>query len=167
MAWCHQASSHYQNQCWPSFMLPYGVTRPQWVKRGLIQNITTLRHRLHNKHYNKQLLSPFPCICIYDFVNKVWLNSLRPGDVYTSVNWVITGSGIGLFGPYGAVDNKSALFQVIIYYLNQWWHSSLMPRPQWVKHDIIFNTLNYSYIRVHFLQNTYMRHHAVCPKGMM
>ena len=32
MAWCHQAPSHYLNQCWPSFMLPYGVTRPQWVK---------------------------------------------------------------------------------------------------------------------------------------
>ena len=27
MAWCHQASSHYLNQCWPG----YGVTWPQWV----------------------------------------------------------------------------------------------------------------------------------------
>ena len=26
MAWCHQATSHYLNQCWP-----YGITRPQWV----------------------------------------------------------------------------------------------------------------------------------------
>ena len=32
MAWCHQATSHYLNQCWPWSMLPYGVTRPQWVK---------------------------------------------------------------------------------------------------------------------------------------
>ena len=31
MAWCHQATSHYLIQCWPSFMSPYGVTRPQWV----------------------------------------------------------------------------------------------------------------------------------------
>ena len=31
MAWCRQATSHYQSQCWPSFMSPYGVTRPQWV----------------------------------------------------------------------------------------------------------------------------------------
>ena len=31
MAWCRQATSHYLNQCWPSFMSPYGVTRPQWV----------------------------------------------------------------------------------------------------------------------------------------
>ena len=31
MAWCHQATSHYLNQCWPRSMSPYGVTRPQWV----------------------------------------------------------------------------------------------------------------------------------------
>ena len=31
MTWCHQATYHYQNQCWPSSMLPYGVTRPQWA----------------------------------------------------------------------------------------------------------------------------------------
>ena len=33
MAWCHQATSHYLSQCWPRFMSPYGVTRPQWVNR--------------------------------------------------------------------------------------------------------------------------------------
>ena len=32
MAWCRQATSHYLNQCWPSSVLPYGITRPQWVK---------------------------------------------------------------------------------------------------------------------------------------
>ena len=32
MAWCHQATSHYLSQCWPRFMSPNGVTRPQWVK---------------------------------------------------------------------------------------------------------------------------------------
>ena len=31
MAWCHQATSHYLNQCWPRSMSPYGVTRPQRV----------------------------------------------------------------------------------------------------------------------------------------
>ena len=33
MAWCRQATSHYLSQCWPRSMLPYGVTRPQWVKK--------------------------------------------------------------------------------------------------------------------------------------
>ena len=32
MAWCRQATSHYLSQCWPRYMSPYGVTRPQWVK---------------------------------------------------------------------------------------------------------------------------------------
>ena len=32
MAWCRQATSHYLNQCWPRSPMPYGVTRPQWVK---------------------------------------------------------------------------------------------------------------------------------------
>ena len=32
MAWCRQAPSHYLNQCWRRSLLPYGVTRPQWVK---------------------------------------------------------------------------------------------------------------------------------------
>ena len=33
MAWCHQAASHYLSQCCPKSLSPYGVTRPQWVKR--------------------------------------------------------------------------------------------------------------------------------------
>ena len=32
MAWCRQATGHYLNQCWPRSQMPYGVTRPQWVK---------------------------------------------------------------------------------------------------------------------------------------
>ena len=41
MAWCLLATSHYLGQCWPRFMSPYGVTRPQWVlkqgRNGLVQ----------------------------------------------------------------------------------------------------------------------------------
>ena len=33
MAWCHQAPSHYLNQCWPSSVSPYGFTGPQWVEK--------------------------------------------------------------------------------------------------------------------------------------
>ena len=35
MAWCCQATSHYLSQCWPRSLLPYGVTRPQWVNLGV------------------------------------------------------------------------------------------------------------------------------------
>ena len=30
--WLGQAPSHYLNQCWPSFMRLWCVSRPQWVK---------------------------------------------------------------------------------------------------------------------------------------
>ena len=33
MAWCHQATSNYLNQSWQRSLPPYGVIRPQWVKR--------------------------------------------------------------------------------------------------------------------------------------
>ena len=32
MVWCRQATSHYLSQSWLRSMLPYGITRPQWVK---------------------------------------------------------------------------------------------------------------------------------------
>ena len=35
MAWRHQATSHYLNQCWPRSLPPYGITRPQWVNTRL------------------------------------------------------------------------------------------------------------------------------------
>ena len=31
MVWCRQVTRHYLNQCWPKYMSPYGVTRPQRV----------------------------------------------------------------------------------------------------------------------------------------
>ena len=31
MTSCHQATSHYLSQCWLISVLPYGVSRPQWV----------------------------------------------------------------------------------------------------------------------------------------
>ena len=35
MAWCCQTTSHYLSQCWPRYLSPYGVTRPQWVNSSL------------------------------------------------------------------------------------------------------------------------------------
>ena len=35
MAWCRQATSHCLSQCWPRFLLPYGVTRPERVNAEL------------------------------------------------------------------------------------------------------------------------------------
>ena len=41
MAWCRQAANHYLSQCWPRYMSPYGVIRPQWVKEGKIYSLSS------------------------------------------------------------------------------------------------------------------------------
>ena len=46
MAWCRQATSHYLSQCWPSSMLPYGITRPQWVNPWYIPRNVHMVHVL-------------------------------------------------------------------------------------------------------------------------
>ena len=54
MAWCHQATSHYLNQCWPRSLLPYGVTRPQWVKDKpgaiIVNSLITVESDLETHH---------------------------------------------------------------------------------------------------------------------
>ena len=54
MAWCHQATSHYLNQCFPRSLSPYGVTRPQWVKA-------------HPSHANP-LICSWPQSCWWRFI---------------------------------------------------------------------------------------------------
>ena len=37
MAWCRQATSHYLSQCSSRSLSPYGIARPQWVKRKQLE----------------------------------------------------------------------------------------------------------------------------------
>ena len=60
MAWCHQATSHYLSQCWPRSLSPYGITRPQWVKKNnLCWSICTLSWNTHlcRKFVNESFLA--------------------------------------------------------------------------------------------------------------
>ena len=50
MAWCHQARSHYLNQCWTSSISPYGVTKPQWVLKHMV---AYFRKRHYIKHLSR------------------------------------------------------------------------------------------------------------------
>ena len=64
MAWCHQATSHYLNQCWPRSMSPYGVTRPQWVNEismSLIVIYCTLGIILFSVWKHGSRGSAYPC----------------------------------------------------------------------------------------------------------
>ena len=55
MACCLTAPSHYLSQCWPRSLLPYGVTRPQWVKlvNGPRESTKIYLHKHNNTQHNK------------------------------------------------------------------------------------------------------------------
>ena len=73
MAWCRQATSHYLSQCWPSFLSPYGVTRPWRVnilrpaRRSMYmrQWIESSLYPLHWRHNGRDSVSnhqPHDCL---------------------------------------------------------------------------------------------------------
>ena len=108
-AWCRQATSHYLSQCWPSFLVPYGFTRPQWVK-GTFTIFPTAFQLLHKfmpsfiTFFSHSYLTSKISMPLYDFENenekkidsvtptpeflqdkqhaKKPVNSLRPSDAY-------------------------------------------------------------------------------------
>ena len=60
MAWCHQGTSHYLGQCWPSSMSLYGVTGTQWVNYRHIMTLLSMHHwklyQLHDWRVSKTLM---------------------------------------------------------------------------------------------------------------
>ena len=87
MGWCHQATSHYQSQCWPSSMSPFDVAGPQWVKENL-----------HKHDHQYQVIYPMAVFwqCFQKFSIQNIQKKIRPGDPHVSLNWAIFGSGNGL-----------------------------------------------------------------------
>ena len=72
MAWCRQATGHYLNQCWPRSPMPYGVTRPQWVKIFINWTIRVVK-------YEVCLTWMFFCLLSHDTIqiqNLYCINSL-------------------------------------------------------------------------------------------
>ena len=73
MAWCHQATSHYLSQYWPKSLLPYGVTRPQWVNLVHLSlllldqnaNYHTPTNEVEEGLLASLCLSICPFICLY------------------------------------------------------------------------------------------------------
>ena len=39
MACCYQATSYYLSQCWPRYMSPNGINRPQWDNHWLLGDL--------------------------------------------------------------------------------------------------------------------------------
>ena len=55
MAWCRQATSHYLHHCWPRSKTPYGVIRPQWVKK---ESSNSNRANFWQNQFRSLLCSP-------------------------------------------------------------------------------------------------------------
>ena len=59
MAWSRQATSHYLSQCWLSSLSPYGVTKPQCVKKNTFWPCYNLNSVLQNTqllYYNALII---------------------------------------------------------------------------------------------------------------
>ena len=66
MAWYCQATSHHQNQCWPRYMSPYGVTGPQWA-----HDIINQYHHYVEMFENMNIWNVCQ-LCSGECVFKVW-----------------------------------------------------------------------------------------------
>ena len=87
MAWCQQASSHYLNQCWPRFMLPYGVARPQWVNWPALGDSIWILVKAFMVHWVgiKELTDHYLNQC-WLIVN--WNRSLWSSEVWTTAIFI-------------------------------------------------------------------------------
>ena len=107
MAWCHQAPSHYQIQCWTRSMPPYGITGPQWVNFSFCnmqdtqvlilyeEGFNTLRQKQNGRHFADDI---FKCI---------FLNENRWVSINISLKFVLK----------GRINNIPALVQIMAWRL--------------------------------------------------
>ena len=79
MAWCHQAPSHYLNQCWPRSMTPYDVTRPQWVKLLKFHGKLNWPHMMY--------IISFEIMNTHSNLKHVWLDVASPLLVVMNWHW--------------------------------------------------------------------------------
>ena len=103
MAWCLQATSHYLSQCYPSYMSPYGVTRPQWV--------ITLQLRQNGSHFGDHIFKLIFLHKNWRILNQISLICFLRVQLKISQHWLRQ-----CFGSK----------QVMSHYLNHWWWPSLL-----------------------------------------
>ena len=141
MAWCRQATSQYQNQCWPRSMSLYGVTVTQCLKKN--SNNTHPRPNCNNGLAQPTL--------IFGQVNTLRprQNGLRFADdtfkrLFLDENVRISIRISLKFVPNGPINNNPALVQIMAWRrsgdkpLSEPMLVSLLThicvtRPQWVK----------------------------------
>ena len=113
MAWCRQAASHYLSQCWPRYLSPYGVTRPQWVNSRAVSWLSWLIHRtwmseitgMTCHQYLWQVVTEISpgglfmnccfgvtkkCNPTWLKINQIWLIEHLPSQILSEVIWYLT-----------------------------------------------------------------------------
>ena len=92
VALCLQATSHYLKQCWPRSILPYCITRPQWVNtlRSTIYNLLNLDSvQINQKQYvyliSFIVSSAFVLCCIYIIICRYCNRSV----VSSAYHWIL------------------------------------------------------------------------------
>ena len=100
MAWCRRATSHFLSQCWPRFMSPNGVTRPQWVNETscVILHSTGGEKICSNPNHILTHCSRVTHICASTLPIIGSANGLSPGQ-RQAIIW--TSDEILLIGPLG------------------------------------------------------------------
>ena len=126
----HQATSHYLIQCWPSSMLPYGVTRPQCVMPSAYLTVTT-GQLVYLTHWGR-----VTHICVSKLTIIGSDNGLLPGR-HQAIIW--TKAGIWSIEPLGTNFNRNSnifiqenAFESVVCEM-----AAMLSRPQCVNHTII------------------------------
>ena len=95
MAWCRQATSHYLSQCWPRFLLPYGVTGAQWVKLHIPPQIS-IEYSFHLKSLVWKKLF------IFQWSLHIWNKFHSHCSFCTCARYCITDSNLLGYTAWGA-----------------------------------------------------------------
>ena len=113
MAWCHQATRHYLNQCWPRYLSSYGVTSPQWVD--------ILRPSQNRRHFAGDI---FECI----FFNENSWSSLTISLKFVFKIRINDTPALVQIMTWRRPGDKPLFESMVVSLLTHTW----VTRPQWV-----------------------------------
>ena len=82
MVWCRQATSHCLSLCWPRFISPCAVTRPQWVNRSYLNTVIDNQSGDHEVPCFIQF--PKNCYMILHKIIRYIYNNEVPNEIFVS-----------------------------------------------------------------------------------
>ena len=108
MAWCFQAPSHYPNQCWPSSLMTYGITRPQWVDNKLLPHFITKAKYTDHSENNLTCEGSVKDHLVH--IQIIWIVS-TVSELIQAITWTTWNAIV-----FNHVWRKSAIFQQLTHW---------------------------------------------------